>query len=446
MNRHHLPPGPRHHFSPGGSLVAHFRDQLGFLQNMTREYGDISYFRLGFDHSALFNHPDLIEEALVTRANELRQPQIMVEAQRVIGEVLLTAEGDVHRHQRRVLQHAFMRDRVRHYAFDIVKHSACLRDRWTLHGTVDMAQEMMGLALGIASQTLFGLDIENRSDEFSSAFNEAAWFVGLLSYIPHSSFIDHLPLRMTRHFHQAREKLHSIAREVIAHRRRSGENRGDLLSLLIHSQEGGGADADIYLRNEVLAILMAGHETTARGLAWTWYLLSQNPEAEARFHAELDSVLGGRTPTPDDVPHLPYTEMVFAESIRLFPPIFSFERTTIEDYPVREYVLPAGTTIILSPYVTQRTEQWYPDPERFEPERMAPQARASRPRFSYFPFGGGQRQCMGEPFAWTEASLVLATIGQKWKPRLVPGSQVIPEPMMTLRPRDGLPMILEPRR
>jgi len=446
MTHKHLPPGPKHLLRPGGSLIDHVRDHLGFLQRVAREFGDVSYFRLGFDHSSLINHPDLVEEVLVSRADKFQQPQIMVEAQRVIGEVLLTAEGELHRHQRRLLQHAFMRDRIHQYATEMIRHSARTRDRWVPGETIDLAHEMMGLALGIASQTLFGLDIEDTSDEFSTSFNEAAWFVGLLSYVPHSNMLDHLPLRITRQFHKAREKLHSIASDVIAHRRQSGEDKGDLLSMLIQAQKDAGPTADEYLRNEVLAILMAGHETTARGLAWTWYLLSQHPEVEARFHAEIDSVLGGREATVDDVPKLRYTEMVFAESLRLFPPIFSFERTAIEDYPVRDHVLPAGTTVILSPYVMQRTAQWYPDPERFDPERMAPEARAARPRFSFFPFGGGLRQCLGEPFAWTEAALVLATLGQKWRLRLAPGTTVVPEPMMTLRPRNGLPMIPEPRR
>jgi cytochrome P450 len=267
-----------------------------------------------------------------------------------------------------------------------------------------------------------------------------------MSFLPHGGVFDHLPLPATHRFHQARDRLHAEAAAVIAERRRIGVDKGDLLSALIHSHKGGGPEDDIHVQNEVLAILMAGHETTARGLTWTWYLLSQNPVAEARFHAEIDQALGGRVPTVDDLPNLPYTEMVFAESLRLYPPIYSFEREAIADYPVRNYVIPANTTVLLVPYVTHRTATWYPDPDKFEPERMAPAARAARPRYSYFPFGAGLRQCLGEPFVWTEAVLVLATLGQKWRLRLARGAEVIPEPMMTLRPRDGLPMILEPRR
>jgi cytochrome P450 len=446
MTRNHLPPGPRHHYLPGALLLEYTRDQLGFLQRVAGQYGDLTYFRLGFDHVAFFNHPDLVEEVLVTRARSFHQPQIMMEAQRVIGQVLLTAEGELHRKQRRLMQHAFMRDRIHQYAPEIIRHAARTRERWTAGAQVDVAHEMMGLTLGVASQTLFGVDIEERADAFSAAFNEAAWYVGLMSYFPHGGFLDHLPLPGTRHFHQARAQLQAIAADVIAQRRQSGEDRGDLLSLLIHSHEAGGPAADVQVCNEVLAILMAGHETTARGLTWTWYLLSQHPEVEARFHAEIDAVLGGREPTMDDRPNLPFTEMVFAESLRLFPPIFSLERQLSADYPVRDYVLPAGTTVILSPFVMQRSPQWYSDPERFDPDRMTSEARAERPRFSYFPFGGGQRQCVGEPFAWTEAVLVLASLGQKWRLRLAPGHEVVPEPMMTLRPRGGMPMLLEARR
>jgi cytochrome P450 len=446
MTHAHLPPGPRHATVPGGALLDHMRDPLGFLQRVARDYGDLTYFRVGFDHVALFNHPQLIEEALVHRADEFEPAQVMVEARRVIGEVLLTAEGELHRKQRRLLQHAFMRDRIRQYTPEIIRHAERTRDRWLPGERLDIAHEMMGLTLGVASQTLFGVDIEDKADEFSAAFNEAAWYVGMISYVPHGGILTHLPITMSRHFQKSRERLHAVAGDVIAQRRQSKEDRGDLLSLLIHAHEAGGPTADVDIRNEVLAILMAGHETTARGLTWSWYALSQHPEVEARFHAEIDTVLGGRAPTLDDLPQLRYTEMIFAEALRLFPPIFSIERRTAADYRVRNYTLPAGTTVTLSPFVTQRSPEWYPDPEKFDPERMSPEARAARPRFSYFPFGGGQRQCLGEPFAWTEGPLVLATLGQKWRLRMAHGHRVIPEPMMTLRPRDGLPMILEVRQ
>ncbi|MBY0525098.1 MAG: cytochrome P450 [Gemmataceae bacterium] len=445
MSKRHLPPGPRHPFLPGGALLEQLRDSLGFLQRTARDHGDLTYFRVGFDHVALFNHPDLVEEVLVTRAKEFEPAQVMVEAQRVIGKVLLTAEGDLHRRQRRLLQHAFMRENIREYAPEMVRHAVQARNRWNADEPLDMAHEMMRLTLGIASQTLFGVDIEDSATEFSAAFNEAAWYVGMMSYIPHGGALSHLPLPGMRHFHQASERLHAAAADVIARRRKLGEKRGDLLSMLIHSHEAGGPTADVEIGNEVLAILMAGHETTARCLTWTWYLLSQHPEVEARWHAEIDA-LGGRPPTVDDVPNLRYTEMIVAESLRIFPPIFSLERRATADYPVRDYVVPAGTTVIVSPFVMHRTPAWFPDPEKFDPERMTPEARAARPRYSYFPFGGGQRQCVGEPFAWTEASLVLTTLGQKWRPRLVPGHPIVPEPMMTLRPRDGLPMTLEARR
>lgn len=445
MTKPNLPPGPPHHITRGGELLEHGRDQLGFLERMAREYGDVAYFRLGFDHCALFNHPDLIEQVLVTRAAEFHQAQIMVQARRVIGEVLLTAEGERHLHQRRLLQHSFMRNRIRDYAPEMVRHALRMRGRWQAGAHLDIAHEMMALTLGIASQTLFGVDIEERADEFSEAFTEAAWYVGLMSYLPHGGLFDHLPLRATHRFHKARERLHSAAADVIAERRRTGERSGDLLSELIHSHEAGGPGADIDVQNEVLAILMAGHETTARGLTWTWYLLSQHPEVEARFHAEVDEVLRGGPATVDDLPNLSYTTMVFTEALRLYPPIFTMERQNIAAYKVNGWELPPNTTVILSPWVMQRTPAWYPDPEKFDPERMSPEERAKRPRFSFYPFGGGQRQCLGEPFTWTEAALVLATLGQKYRLRLEPGRTVVPEPMMTLRPRDGLPMIVERR-
>ena len=203
--------------------------------------------------------------------------------------------------------------------------------------------------------------------------------------------------------------------------------------------------SDEQLRDEVMTLFLAGHETTANALAWTWYLLSQNPEVEAKLHAELDAVLAGNLPTVDDVQKLTYTEKVLTESMRLFPPVWVMGRRAVSSYKAGGFYVPAGSIVLLSQYVIHHDERHYADPEKFDPERWTPEARAARPKYSYFPFGGGPRLCIGEQFAWMEGILLIATLAQKWKLRLVPGHPVAPQPLITLRPKHGMRMTLELR-
>jgi cytochrome P450 len=419
-------------------------DNLRFVTRMAREHGPLAYCKLGFDHTILLNHPDYIHEVLVTQQRNFHLSVTMAESKRVLGDVLLTMEGEPHLHERRLLQQAFLRDRVLAHGPEIITHAARMRDRWQ-EGPLDIEHEMMHLTLGVASKVLVGADMENQADEFSQAFTEAAWYTVLMAMIPHGGILDHMPLPATRHFHKARARLYAIVLEVIAQRRLTGEDRGDLLSLLIHARKSGDIKDDEQLRNEVLATLIAGHETTATTLAWAWYLLSQHPEVEAELHRELDTVLGGRPPSIADLPQLRFTEMVVAETLRLYPPIYTFSRLAQEAFTLGGYHLPAHTQVLVSPYTIQRDPTNYPDPDRFDPQRMAPEARSARSRYAYIPFGAGSRQCLGEPFAWAEAILVLATLAQRWWMRLVEGHVVVPEPVMTLRPKGGMPMMLEKR-
>ena len=257
-----------------------------------------------------------------------------------------------------------------------------------------------------------------------------------------------LPLPSNRRFDRARARLDATVYRIIALRRQSGLDQGDLLSMLMAAQDDegdGGRMSDVQLRDEVMTLLLAGHETTANALCWTFYLLSQNPDAEGRLHAEIDEVLGGRLPGLDDVPRLRYAEQVFAESMRLFPPAWGVGRKVVSDHPLGKWTLPAGALVSMSPWVTHHDERFFPDPFRFDPDRWLPEARASRHRFSYFPFGGGARQCIGEQFAWMEGVLLLATLAQRFRYRLASGAVVEPEALITLRPRGGLPMIAEER-
>jgi cytochrome P450 len=287
--------------------------------------------------------------------------------------------------------------------------------------------------------------VSSDADEIGSAMTQIfSLFDTLL--LPFSDWIQKLPIPPVRRFEKARDKLDGIVYGLIAERRASGKDAGDLLSMLLLAQDedSHAGMTDKQVRDEALTLLIAGHETTANALTWTWYLLSQNPEAESRMHAELDRVLGGRSPSFDDVPSLPYTTGVFAESLRLYPPAWAIGRRARQDYSIGDYTIPAKSILLMSPWVVQRDARWWPEPEKFDPDRWGPGQAESRPKFAFFPFGGGTRVCIGERFAWAEGVLVLAAIAQRWKMRLVPGHPIATQAVITLRPRYGMKMTLLP--
>jgi cytochrome P450 len=260
--------------------------------------------------------------------------------------------------------------------------------------------------------------------------------------------LEMLPLPSNFRFARARARLDETIYRIINVRRATGEDRGDLLSMLLLATdtEGDGTGmSDRQLRDEAMTIFLAGHETTANALTWTWYLLSQHTEVEARLHEEIDAVLQGRLPTAEDFPRLRYTEMVLAESMRLYPPAWAIGRRALADYRIGEYTIPARAIVLMSPYVMHRNPRYYPEPFRFDPERWTAEAREARPKFAYFPFGGGPRVCIGEGFAWMEGVLLIATIAQQWRMRLAPDQKVAPQPMITLRAKNGIRMQMEKR-
>jgi cytochrome P450 len=359
----------------------------------------------------------------------------------------LTSEGEFHLRQRRLAQPAFHRQRIAGYATTMVDYAARMRDEWRPGETRDVAREMTRLTLAIAGKTLFDTDVESEADEIGHALNEAMALFDRLT-LPFSHWLEKLPLPATRRFHKARERLDATIYRIINERRESGEDRGDLLSMLIQARdhEGDGTGmTDVQLRDEAMTIFLAGHETTANALTWTWYLLSQHPEVAARLHAELDEVLNGRLPAAEDYQRLSYTEKVLAESMRMYPPAWIIGRRALQDYQINGYHIPARSILLMSQYVIHHDERYFPDPYQFDPQRWSPEARDSRPKFSYFPFGGGPRLCIGEGFAWMEGALVIAAIAQRWKMRLVPGHRVEMQPLVTLRPKYGMRMILERR-
>ena len=343
-------------------------------------------------------------------------------------------------------QPAFHRERIAALAGEIAAISARSAAGWTAGATVDVGREMNRMALAIAGRTLFGASVEDEADEIGSALTDALGLVQRLSN-PLAPLLDRLPVPGTLRFHRARRRLDATILRIVDERRRSGADRPDLLGLLLAARDDegdGGGMSDAQLRDETLTLFLAGHETTANALAWTWHLLGANPEAEARFHAEIDAVLGGRTPGAEDVAALPYTRGVFAEAMRLFPPAYLIGREPKEDFELGGFRVRRGSVVLVSPWLTHRDPRFWEAPLEFRPERWTPEAEAALPRFAYFPFGGGPRKCIGEGFAWMEGILALAALGQRWRLRPVPGAVPRPDPLITLRV-NGLMMKLERR-
>ena len=439
-------PGPRRRV-PALNALSMGRDRLAFLTALTA-YGDIARVPLGPETLYLFNHPDLVRDVLVTNHRNFHKGRGLERAKKLLGTGLLTSEGDFHLRQRRLAQPAFHRQRVAAYGATMASYAAARRDQWRSHAVIDAHKEMMALTLGIVGKTLFDSNVEHEAAAIGAALTTTFESFNYGFFLPFGELLDRLPLPATLRFRKARSRLDATIYRMIEDRRASGVDRGDLLSMLLFAQdtEGDGSGmSDVQLRDEAMTIFLAGHETTANALTWTWYLLAQHPDVEARFHAEIDSTLGGRLPSADDLPSLPYTRMVLAESMRLYPPAWILGRRALAPFEANGYEIPSRSIVLLSPYLLHRDARWFPDPERFDPERFSPERQAERPRFAYFPFGGGPRVCIGEQFAWMEGVIALATIAQRWRLRLVRDHPVALQPIITLRPKYGMAMTAESR-
>lgn len=442
-----FPPGPKS-FIPGGQLLSFRRDPIAFLMKAARDFGDVSHFAAGSQHYFLINHPEYIKDILVTHHAYFKKGRGLERAKRMLGNGLLTSEGEFHHRQRRLAQPAFHRDRIARYGAMMVEYADRLqRERWHEGQTLDIAREMMHLTLAIVGKTLFDTETEAEAEQVRKAVSESMQpFTRFM--LPFAEFLDRLPLPANRQFRRARNELDSLIYRIIEERRRGGEDRGDLLSILLTAQDeegDGGQMTDLQLRDEAITIFLAGHETTANALTWTWYLLAGHSDIESRLHDELDTVLAGRLPTFDDFPRLRFTEMVIMEAMRLYPPAWIMGRRALKDYEVGGYGIPAHAIAIMSQFVMHHDARYFTDPFRFDPDRWTPEARASRPQFSYFPFGGGPRRCIGEGFAWMEGIMVLATLAQTWRLHRSAGKPPELQPLITLRPRNGMEMTLEKR-
>ncbi len=440
MVTYNLPPGPKSRW-PGQGLVAFRRDPLGYLHFLAREYGDVVALRVLSRPLVLLTHPDTVRNVLVTNQRLFKKGRGLERTKPLLGDGLLTSEGEFHLRQRRLAQPAFHRDRVAAYARTMIDETAIARTRWRDGETVELANEMTTLTLSIVGKTLFGADVEAETLAIRDAIDTALDAFRIAS-LPFTEVFDRLPMPWVLKTRRAKARLDAIIYRMIAERR-GATRRTDLLSMLLDSRdtEGDGSGmSDAQLRDELLTIFLAGHETTANALTWIWYALSQAPAVADALYAEV-AALGDRTLTPDDLPRLAYTRAVASEGLRLYPPAWIIGRRALADYRVGGYDLPAGTYVFLSPWITQRDPRYWPDAERFDPTRWLGGAADSRPKFAYFPFGGGSRLCIGESFAWTEIILVLATIAQQWRFDLAPGHIVAPKPVLTLRPRHGMRMI-----
>jgi len=442
---HRVPPGPK--FGPLRSLVyGPGRDPLAFFTNLARTYGDVVSYRLAGEHLFLINDPQLIKDILVTHARNFIKGRGLQRSKRILGEGLLTSEGAVHLRQRRLIQPAFHRDRIAAYGRTMVEYADRTRQGWSDGATIDAAREMNRLTLSVVGKTLFDADVESQAAEVGEALSgvlESFWTMML----PFADVIERLPVPQMRRARRSRAQLDAMIYGMIADRRASGRDHGDLLSMLLNAQDedDGGVMSDRQVRDEAMTIFLAGHETTANALMWTWYLISGAPDVEARLHEEVDRVLQGRLPSMADMPALPFTERIVTESMRLYPPAWITGRRALADYPLAGYVAPAGAICVMSQYVMHRDARYYADPEHFDPDRWTPEFRAALPKFAYFPFGGGPRQCIGESFAWMELILIVSTIAQRWRLRLVPGHPVVPQPLVTLRAKHGMKMTVERR-
>jgi cytochrome P450 len=420
------------------------RDPLNFLAAAAREYGDIVGLRFLHFRTYLIVHPDYIEDVLVHHPRKFVKGRVLQANKRIFGNGLLTSEGDFWLRQRRLAQPAFHRARIAAYANTMVEYAERMVAAWQDGEERDAHQEMMQLTLQIVGKTLFDADVSSDAHEigktitllldFSSDFRR-------LIFTP-----KWLPTPRNIQTTLAIRRLNKIVYRMIAERRASGRDAGDLLSMLLAARDEDGSQMDDrQLRDETLTLFLAGYETTANLLAWTWWLLATHPSVEKKLQAELDGVLGGRAPTMDDLPRLVYAGQVITESLRLYPPAWGMARLEIEDQEIAGYQVPAGTGLAIAQWITQRDPRWFEAPEEFLPERWAGDLQKRLPRFAYFPFGGGPRQCIGNMFALMEGTLVLAAVAQKFRLILMPDAQIVPMASITLRPKNGVPVRLQKR-
>lgn len=428
---------------------------LDTMVQLWRQHGDAVRFHFfGPFYGYLFVHPEHNRHVLQdNNSNYTKQPHPSnVLLRPLVGDGLLTNDGEAWRRQRRLAQPAFHRRRIAEFGSIMAGAAESLLDHWDSvverERPLDIAAEMSRVTLEVVGKALFSQDLTREAETVGTAFTAVNESFADLSTRPFSVYTIRLPWwPSTRHMNANISLLDKVVNGIIAQRRTDPAQEDDLLGMLMaaRDEETGQGMSDRQLRDEVMTIMLAGHETTAIALSWAFYLLARHPHVRQKLEAELADVLDGRTPTMADLPHLTYTGMVIDEVLRLYPPAYAVARWCNAPDVIGGYHVPANSTIALSPYITHRHPDFWPDPETFDPERFTPERKAERPRYAYLPFGGGPRQCIGNNFASMEAILILATIAQRYRLHLQPGQKVGLQPLVTLRPLGGLPMHLEKR-
>ena len=415
------------------------------FQHLADTYGDIAHYKLGHHHIVFINHPEYIREVLVVQNDNFIKERTVQRSKMLLGEGMITAEGARHRTQRLTAQPAFHRQRIAEYAGVIVEEAVHIRDSWRGGEQRDILADMMHLTLNVVARTLFATDLRQEVFELAAAINRIMGLYNFLIMLPAAEWLVHFRPPGLAAFVRARNRIDAVVYRMIDAHQRSGVDRGSLLDLMLAASPANDENSRRELRDQVITIFLAGYETVANALSWTWYLLSQNQDCELKCHGEVDEVLAGNPPTFEDLPGLRYTENVLAESLRLYPPAWAMGRYARNDFALGDFFLPARTTVLISQFVTHRDPRFFPDPLRFDPDRFTAEAKAARRKFTYFPFGAGARQCIGESFACMEGVLILAALAQKWRLKLVPGHPVEPQPLITLRPKYGMRMVVESR-
>ena len=423
------PPGPKLPF-PWQFIGRPFANLPDTFLNLAAQYGDIVHFMLGRQHIYLINHPDFIQEVLITQQRNFTKGRVLQNSRQLLGNGLLTAEGEAHIQQRRMVQPIFHREQINKHIPQIIQLAEEMILRWQANQPLDLSAEMTRLTMNIIAQALFGTTIDAQTPALSNA-------IQVLLTTPHAVLRRIRAGSNKREFQRSQAHLTAFIETSIAEHK-NGAGQSDILSQLLHATDGQGCLlGQQQIQDHAMTFFLAGHETIASALSWTFYLLAQYPQIAEKLSAELDSVLVGYSPSAENYSQLEYTKMALTESMRLYPPAWIMGRQAQQDVTLGGYHIPQGATVLLSQWVTHHDPRFYPNPELYKPERWLPAARAVRPKMAYFPFGGGQRLCIGEHFAWMVGILTIATVMQTWRFKQIPGRRMTPEFTVTLRSPNG---------
>lgn len=420
-------------------LAWSLRNPTGLLSEIATWPGDLAQAQIGKRTVALLKHPDLVQQLLVADSSRVEKGRTFERALffRFLGDGLLNSKGEAHRRQRRLMLPGFHRARLAGYGRAMVGATASASARWQDGETRDLSAEMMALTLSVVGCTLFSSGVGNTAETISDAFSRLTANVNKLAF-PGARLLLKTPLPFARRIHEAERTLNETVFALIRAHRARGEDTGDLLSMLLlaeDSERPGEHLSDVEVRDQVMTLFFAGHETSANALTWTLWLLAQHPEVEAALHAELATVLGDRAPAFEDAARLTFTEQIIREVLRLYPPVWAIGRRTLADLNFNGTTVPRDSLVLASQWVSHRDARYYPEPDRFLPSRWTPGFRTALPRFAYYPFGGGPRSCIGENFAWTELTLIIATLTQRWRfSTTADTAKVRPHARITLHP------------